>query len=100
MAKLKALFMRILLALNMFVLHLLTGQSDLTISGWSYIRVRKIASRRPRDAICVMNSLSGEFNLSMCSQLLIVQQVLFFLLLLSMRRVSLLHFEISYETQN
>ena len=39
MAKLKALFMRILLALNMFVLHLLTGQPDLTISGWSYIRV-------------------------------------------------------------
>ncbi|HCH3991716.1 TPA: hypothetical protein NKV63_001677 [Vibrio parahaemolyticus] len=36
MAKLKALFMRIL-----FVLHLLTGQSDLTISGWSYIRVRQ-----------------------------------------------------------
>ncbi|ELH9641266.1 hypothetical protein RQY89_004530 [Vibrio alginolyticus] len=41
MAKLKALLMRILLALNMFVLHLLTGQSDLTISGWSYIRVRQ-----------------------------------------------------------
>lgn len=41
MAKLKALFMRVLLALNMFVLHLLTGQSDLTISGWSYIRVRQ-----------------------------------------------------------
>ncbi|EHD0129427.1 hypothetical protein JZN57_002290 [Vibrio alginolyticus] len=41
MAKLKALFMRVLLALNMFVLHLLTGQPDLTISGWSYIRVRQ-----------------------------------------------------------
>ncbi|MDW2149448.1 hypothetical protein R7Q48_22795 [Vibrio sp. 378] len=36
-----AFFMRVLLALNMFVLHLLTGQSDLTISGWSYIRVRQ-----------------------------------------------------------
>lgn len=35
------LIMRVLLALNMFVLHLLTGQSDLTISGWSYIRVRQ-----------------------------------------------------------
>ncbi|EKA7416367.1 MULTISPECIES: hypothetical protein [Vibrio] len=45
MAKLKALFMRILLALNMFVLHLLTGQSDLSISGWSYIRVRKVSAR-------------------------------------------------------
>ncbi|MDK9744814.1 hypothetical protein [Vibrio sp. B516a] len=33
--------MRVLLALNMFVLHLLTGQSDLTISGWSYISVRQ-----------------------------------------------------------
>ena len=41
MKRLIALFMRILLALNMFVLHLLTGQSDLTISGWSYIRVRQ-----------------------------------------------------------
>lgn len=36
-----SLFMRFLLALNMFVLHLLTGQPDLTISGWSYIRVRQ-----------------------------------------------------------
>ena len=41
MKRLIALFMRILLALNMFVLHLLTGQPDLTISGWSYIRVRQ-----------------------------------------------------------
>lgn len=41
MKRLIALFMRVLLALNMFVLHLLTGQSDLTISGWSYIRVRQ-----------------------------------------------------------
>ncbi|MDW1981952.1 hypothetical protein [Vibrio sp. Vb0304] len=36
-----SLIFRVLLALNMFVLHLLTGQSDLTISGWSYIRVRQ-----------------------------------------------------------
>ncbi|HHF2940585.1 TPA: hypothetical protein ACPJ0F_004725 [Vibrio diabolicus] len=37
----KLILTRVLLALNMFVLHLLTGQSDLTISGWSYIRVRQ-----------------------------------------------------------
>ncbi|EGQ8125758.1 hypothetical protein I7100_003059 [Vibrio parahaemolyticus] len=36
-----SLFMRVLSALNMFVLHLLTGQPDLTIRGWSYIRVRQ-----------------------------------------------------------
>ena len=36
-----SIIIRVLLALNMFVLHLLTGQSDLTISGWSYIRVRQ-----------------------------------------------------------
>ncbi|MFH0239168.1 hypothetical protein [Vibrio alginolyticus] len=36
-----SILMRALLALNMFVLHLLTGQYDLTISGWSYIRVRQ-----------------------------------------------------------
>ncbi|HHX8487673.1 TPA: hypothetical protein ACVO3E_004307 [Vibrio diabolicus] len=41
MKRIWSLFMRVLLALNMFVLHLLTGQSDLTISGWSYIRVRQ-----------------------------------------------------------
>ncbi|HHX8652129.1 TPA: hypothetical protein ACVO4R_001257 [Vibrio diabolicus] len=41
MKRVWSLFMRVLLALNMFVLHLLTGQSDLTISGWSYIRVRQ-----------------------------------------------------------
>ncbi|EGQ9818942.1 hypothetical protein FV768_23785 [Vibrio parahaemolyticus] len=41
MKRIWSLFMRFLLALNMFVLHLLTGQSDLTISGWSYIRVRQ-----------------------------------------------------------
>ncbi len=40
MVFIRNLFMRFLLALNMFMLHLLTGQSDLTISGWSYIRVR------------------------------------------------------------
>ncbi|CAL9956778.1 hypothetical protein VPH1254_0021 [Vibrio phage 1254] len=33
--------MRLLIALNMFILHLLTGQADLTISGWSYIRLRE-----------------------------------------------------------
>ncbi|ENM8378372.1 hypothetical protein AB8216_000008 [Vibrio alginolyticus] len=32
---------RVLLALNMFVLHLLTGQAVLTISGWSYTRLRQ-----------------------------------------------------------
>ncbi|WP_270944408.1 hypothetical protein [Vibrio parahaemolyticus] len=36
-----ALFMRVLLAMNMFALHLLTGQADLTISGWSYIRAQQ-----------------------------------------------------------
>ncbi|EJI1423077.1 hypothetical protein NDM58_000014 [Vibrio parahaemolyticus] len=39
--KILALMMRVLLALNMFVLHLLTGQADLTISGWSYIRAQQ-----------------------------------------------------------
>ncbi|MDW3058298.1 hypothetical protein [Vibrio sp. 1978] len=38
MKRIWSLFMRVLLALNMFVLHLLTGRPDLTISGWSYIR--------------------------------------------------------------
>ncbi|EII3280317.1 hypothetical protein LG855_000003 [Vibrio alginolyticus] len=37
----KSISMRVLLALNMFVLHLLTGEADLTISGWSYIRVQQ-----------------------------------------------------------
>ncbi|EJK2113502.1 hypothetical protein NK428_000303 [Vibrio navarrensis] len=41
MKKIWSLFMRVMLALNMFALHLLTGQADLTISGWSYIRVRQ-----------------------------------------------------------
>ncbi|EJG1632270.1 hypothetical protein BT049_RS03220 [Vibrio parahaemolyticus] len=36
-----SLSMHVLLALNMFVLHLITDQSDLIISGWSYIRVRQ-----------------------------------------------------------
>ncbi|HHF3145242.1 hypothetical protein [Vibrio alginolyticus] len=31
MKRIWSLFMRVLLALNMFVLHLLTGQPDLTI---------------------------------------------------------------------
>ena len=30
--------MRFLLALDVFVCHILTGQGDLTISGWAYIR--------------------------------------------------------------
>lgn len=33
--------MRLLIAINMFILHLLTGQADLTISGWSYIQLRE-----------------------------------------------------------
>lgn len=33
--------MRFLLALDVFVCHLLTGQGDLTISGWAYIRQRQ-----------------------------------------------------------
>ncbi|HHF3086094.1 TPA: hypothetical protein ACPJ1F_004437 [Vibrio diabolicus] len=41
MKRIWSLFMRVLLALNMFVLQLLTGQADLTISGWIYIRAKK-----------------------------------------------------------
>ncbi|WP_321282983.1 hypothetical protein [uncultured Vibrio sp.] len=41
MKRIWSLFMRFLLALNMFVLHLLTGRPDLTISGWSYIRAQQ-----------------------------------------------------------
>ncbi|EPA0528611.1 hypothetical protein ACQZND_000013 [Vibrio alginolyticus] len=37
----KTAIKRVLLALNMFVLHLLTGRPDLTISGWSYIRAQQ-----------------------------------------------------------
>lgn len=36
----KLILTRVLLALNMFVLHLHTGQADLTISYWSGPRVR------------------------------------------------------------
>ncbi|AUL97503.1 hypothetical protein BOO29_11115 [Vibrio navarrensis] len=41
MKAIKAIVLRVLIALNMFTLHLLTGQADLTISGWSYIRHRQ-----------------------------------------------------------
>lgn len=46
----KRLLLRVLIALNMLVLQLLTGQADLTISGWSYIRYRQ-DKRSPVKAI-------------------------------------------------
>lgn len=35
------MIMRFLIALDVFVCHILTGQGDLTISGWAYIRQRQ-----------------------------------------------------------
>ncbi|EKO3439481.1 hypothetical protein NTE19_003373 [Vibrio fluvialis] len=32
------MIMRFLLALDVFICHIITGQGDLTISGWAYIR--------------------------------------------------------------